>query len=89
MGHDLTTVHLILAKHKALESSLEPLERQLNILTQQGQELADEQIPGYEQIDPRIQQVQERWDQLKQLTHLRRQRLHGATDYYQVLEKNS
>ncbi len=68
---------------------MESLERQLNILLEQGRELSEEEIPGYEQIDPRMQQVMDRWNGLKELADHRRNRLLGATDYYQVQRVNT
>lgn len=41
-------------------------------------------IAGSEQVQPRMDNVREMWAALKKLVDLRKQRLLGAVDYYQV-----
>uniref|UniRef100_A0A914XEU2 Spectrin beta chain n=1 Tax=Plectus sambesii TaxID=2011161 RepID=A0A914XEU2_9BILA len=82
-GRDITSVSLLLAKHKNAENELESLERNMDSLVDQGNDLIKEEIPGSQAIEPRMRAVQEYYDRLRQLAALRRQRLTGGVDYYQ------
>ena len=87
VGHDVQSVQLLLSKHKTVEDQMDSLERQMNGLVGQGHQLVAEGIAGSEQIEPRIQNVQEMWAALKRLVDQRRQRLVGAVDYYQFFSE--
>lgn len=74
----------LLAKHKNAENNLEDLGRTLDDLDDQGAELQRENIPGAENIPPRLQDAREYFNRLKDLAAARRQRLTGGVNYYQV-----
>lgn len=63
---------------------MESIERSMNGVIDQGRELIQEGIPGSEQINEQLGNIEEMWIALKKLADLRKQRLLGAVDYYQV-----
>jgi spectrin beta len=78
-------VSLLLHKHKNAEYQLDSLGRTLDSMIDQGNVLIRENLPGSEAVEPRMRSVQEYYDKLRQLAALRRQRLAGGVDYYQVI----
>lgn len=64
------------------------IERNMNAVIDQGRELIQEGIPGSEQITEQLANIDEMWAALKKLADLRKQRLLGAVDYYQVRESS-
>jgi spectrin beta len=84
IGHDLTTVHLLLSKHKALESEISSHEGQLNSVVSVGQDLVDSQQFGAEKVQERLQEITNLWKNLRDLLHYRKNRLTEAVDYHQV-----
>ena len=83
IGHDLTTVHLLLSKHKTLENDLGSHEPQLMSCVQVGQDLVDQQQFGAEKVEERIQEIMKLWQGLKDMDVYRRNRLTEAVDYHQ------
>ena len=84
IGHDLTTVHLLLSKQKALEAEINSHEPQLQSVVSVGQDLIDQQQFGADKVQTRLQEILSMWQTLKDLTDFRKQRLHQAVDYHQV-----
>jgi len=104
IGHDVTSVHLLLSKHKAsfifsstmcmfmgevrmfqnVEDNMASMERNMKQVIDNGRQLIDEGIPGNEQILSKIAELEDEWDQLRQMADARKQRLIGGVDYYQV-----
>lgn len=62
------------------------MERNMNQVIESGRQLVDEGIPGNEQILGKIAELEDEWDQLKQLANARKLRLIGGVDYYQVID---
>ena len=85
IGHDLTTVHLLLSKHRALENEITSHEGQLNSVVSVGQDLVDSQQFGAEKVQERLQEITNLWKNLRDLLVYRRNRLTEAVDYHQVL----
>lgn len=82
IGHDLTTVNLLISKSKALEEELFAHEPQLAATLAAGQGLITANHFGAEQIQTRIDELNMSWDRLKQLLTLRSNRLAEATHYH-------
>ncbi|KAK6045406.1 spectrin repeat-containing domain protein, partial [Cooperia oncophora] len=82
-GKDIVTVSHLLAKHKNAENNLGEIERQLEQLSKDGDQLLAENIPGSDNIPPRIQDIRDYLKKLRDLANARRQRLAGGLDYYQ------
>ncbi|PIO75508.1 spectrin repeat-containing domain protein [Teladorsagia circumcincta] len=82
-GKDIVTVSHLLAKHKNAENNLSEIERQLEQLSKDGDQLLSEEIPGSDNIPPRIQEIRDYLRKLRDLANARRQRLAGGVDYYQ------
>ncbi|ODM93367.1 Spectrin beta chain, partial [Orchesella cincta] len=83
IGHDLTTVHLLLSKHKALEADIHSHEPQLMSVVSVGQDLIDQQQFGAEKVQERLQEIMNLWQNLKNLSEYRKSRLTEAVDYHQ------
>ncbi|VDM83470.1 unnamed protein product [Strongylus vulgaris] len=83
-GKDIVTVSHLLAKHKNAENNLGDIERQLEALQKDGDQLVSENIPGSDNIPPRIQEIRDYLKKLRDLAAARRERLTGGVDYYQV-----
>ncbi|XP_063228722.1 spectrin beta chain isoform X7 [Bacillus rossius redtenbacheri] len=83
IGHDLTTINLLLSKHKALEGEMSSHEPQLMAVVAVGEELVRRQHFGADRIRDRLQEILGMWDQLLKVAALRRQRLEEAVDYHQ------
>eukprot|EP00095_Tigriopus_kingsejongensis_P000631 maker-scaffold275_size226830-snap-gene-1.25 protein:Tk00631 transcript:maker-scaffold275_size226830-snap-gene-1.25-mRNA-1 annotation:"spectrin beta chain" len=85
IGHDLTTIHLLLSKHKSLETEIRAHENQLQMSIQQGQELIDQGHFGSDKVQTRIDDVMSMWSQLIDLMETRKRRLTEAVDFHQFL----
>ncbi|KAJ8895024.1 hypothetical protein PR048_000333 [Dryococelus australis] len=83
IGHDLTTINLLLSKHKALENEMSSHEPQLMAVVAVGEELVRRQHFGADRIRDRLQEILGMWDQLLKVAALRRQRLEEAVDFHQ------
>ncbi|KFD65474.1 hypothetical protein M514_22400 [Trichuris suis] len=83
VGHDVVSVHLLLAKHKAVEDHLSSLERAKDSVIQTGNALIEENLPGAKEVEAQIEHINTMWTALQQLVDMRKKRLLGAVDYYQ------
>ncbi|XP_071833448.1 spectrin beta chain, non-erythrocytic 1-like isoform X4 [Apostichopus japonicus] len=83
IGHDLTSVNLLLNKHKGQEDEIVGHQAQLESNIQMGEDLITENHPGSPQIKERITDVQDKFGRLKDLAAQRQKRLREAVDLYQ------
>ncbi|KAG0433098.1 hypothetical protein HPB47_020249 [Ixodes persulcatus] len=83
IGHDLTMVHLLISKNKAMEDELAAHEQQLMEVVRAGESLVAEGQPGSERVSQRTAEVLSAWDHLRELQALRAQRLAQALDFHQ------
>ncbi|XP_077537731.1 spectrin beta chain isoform X5 [Haemaphysalis longicornis] len=83
LGHDLTMVHLLISKNKAMEDELAAHEQQLQAVIRSGESLAAEGTPGSERVAERSQEVLAAWDRLRDLQAQRAERLAKALDFHQ------
>ncbi|XP_071480653.1 spectrin beta chain, non-erythrocytic 1-like [Diadema antillarum] len=83
IGHDLTTVKLLLNKHKALEDEISGRHAQLESNIRVGEDLIAEEHFGAPKIQARITEVKEMWQRLQELAAQRKARLLEAVDLYQ------
>uniref|UniRef100_A0ABD2X9X6 Spectrin beta chain n=1 Tax=Trichogramma kaykai TaxID=54128 RepID=A0ABD2X9X6_9HYME len=84
IGHDLTTINLLLSKHKALESEIQSHDPQLMAVAAIGDELVRQQHFGSDKIDERVHDILQMWNHLLDLSAFRRKRLEGAVHYHQL-----
>ncbi|XP_055703671.1 spectrin beta chain isoform X3 [Phlebotomus papatasi] len=84
IGHDLTTIHLLLSKHKALESEIHSHDPQLMSVVSVGDELVRQGHFGADRIKDRLKEILAMWNHLLDLTAYRRKRLEDAVDYFQL-----
>ncbi|KAJ8913948.1 hypothetical protein NQ315_015185 [Exocentrus adspersus] len=84
IGHDLTTVNLLLSKHKILENELAAHESQLEAALGVGEELINGGHFGAEKIQERLNEIRDAWKHLLDLAAYRRKRLEEAVDYHQL-----
>ena len=84
IGHDLTTINLLLSKHKALESEINSHDPQLMSVVAVGDELVRQEHFGADQIKDRLKDILATWNHLLDLTAYRRKRLEDAVDYFQL-----
>ncbi|XP_031340311.1 spectrin beta chain isoform X2 [Photinus pyralis] len=83
IGHDLTTVNLLLSKHKALENEISGHEPQLAQGVAVGEELIGSGHFGAERVQERLKEIQGMWNHLLNLASARRKRLEEAVDFHQ------
>lgn len=84
IGHDLTTVNLLLGKHKALENEIAAHEPQLNDVIAVGEELINSGHFGAEHVQQRLDEIRSAWRHLLDFAAYRRKRLEEAVDYHQL-----
>ncbi|XP_043588838.1 spectrin beta chain isoform X3 [Bombus pyrosoma] len=84
IGHDLTTINLLLSKHKALENEIQSHEPQLMSVAAVGDELVRQKHFGSDRIQERLQEILGMWNHLLDLAAFRRKRLEEAVDYHQL-----
>lgn len=84
VGHDLTTVNLLLSKHKALENEISAHEPQLEAVLGVGDELVSSGHFGAEKVQERLNEIRSAWKHLIDLAAYRRKRLEEAVDYHQL-----
>uniref|UniRef100_A0AC35TJQ1 Spectrin beta chain n=1 Tax=Rhabditophanes sp. KR3021 TaxID=114890 RepID=A0AC35TJQ1_9BILA len=82
-GKDVASVQRHLAKLKNAENNLDALSNNLDDLDRQGTQLQAEQIPGSENIDPKLAAARNHYNALRGLAAQRRDRLTGNVEYYQ------
>ncbi|XP_046383490.1 spectrin beta chain isoform X6 [Ischnura elegans] len=83
IGHDLTTINLLLSKHKALENEISSHESQLMSVVAVGDELVQQGHFGADRIRERLQEILGMWNHLLELAEFRRKRLEEAVDFHQ------
>lgn len=83
LGHDLTSVHLLLNKHKALEDEMTARHSHLQSVIQVGNDLISAGNFGADKIQERIDEINQQWESLIDLAAYRKRRLNEAVDYYQ------
>ena len=84
IGHDLTTINLLLSKHKALEQEIVAHEKTLQESMSPGRELIEQGIWGAEKIQQRLDEVSSNWTKLIEMMNQRKTRLTEAVDFHQV-----
>lgn len=84
LGHDLTSIHLLLTKHKANEDELNARHSHLNSVLQVGLDLIKADNFGSEKIQRRIDEIEDQWKNLMELSNYRKKRLMEAVDFYQL-----
>jgi spectrin beta len=84
IGHDLTTINLLLSKHKALESEINSHENQLMSVVAIGDDLVRQEHFGSSQVKDRLKEILATWNHLLDLTSFRRKRLEDAVEYFQM-----
>lgn len=85
IGHDLTSVHLLLSKHKANEDELQARHSHLQSVIQVGEDLIKAGNLGSDKIQQRINEINNAWDSLLEMSALRKKRLLEALEFYQFL----
>ncbi|XP_023337071.1 spectrin beta chain isoform X7 [Eurytemora carolleeae] len=83
IGHDLTTINLLLSKHKTLETEILGHESALQVSISGGDELIEQGHFGSAKIQERIQDVTSRWSELIALMDARKKRLTDGVDFHQ------
>ncbi|XP_048483411.1 spectrin beta chain isoform X1 [Plutella xylostella] len=84
IGHDLTTVYLLISKHKALEADAQAHEPQLMGVAAVGDELVSQGHFGADRIQDRLRDILSQWNHLLDLVSLRKNRLDAAVRYHQL-----
>uniref|UniRef100_A0A336LM29 Spectrin beta chain n=1 Tax=Culicoides sonorensis TaxID=179676 RepID=A0A336LM29_CULSO len=84
IGHDLTTIHLLLSKHKALESEIHSHDPQLMSVVAIGDDLVRQGHFGADRIKERLQEILASWNGLLDSAAYRRKRLEDAVEYHQL-----
>ncbi|GBP22289.1 Spectrin beta chain [Eumeta japonica] len=84
IGHDLTTVYLLISKHKALEGDVLAHEPQLMAVAAVGDELVSQGHFGADRIQDRLRDILSQWNHLLDLVSLRKNRLEAAVRYHQL-----
>ncbi|KAJ8308165.1 hypothetical protein KUTeg_013039 [Tegillarca granosa] len=83
LGHDLTSVHLLLNKQKAMEDEMTARHSHLQSVLQIGNDLISAGNFGADRIQGRIDEINQQWDSLIDLAAYRKKRLNEAVDFYQ------
>nr|CAB3266546.1 spectrin beta chain, non-erythrocytic 1-like [Phallusia mammillata] len=82
-GRDLTSVHSLLTKQKALEDEMNGRKTMLTNTVAVGEQLIEQKHFASDDISSRISETHEEWNNLEKLTADRRGRLQDAKDLYQ------
>ncbi len=85
IGHDLTTIHLLLSKHKSVETEIKGHESTLQLSIDHGERLIQQGHFGADKVRQRLDELQEMWRRLNELSDQRRRRLTEAVDFHQFL----
>lgn len=83
IGHDLSTVHMLIGKNKTLEDEMASHEPQTMEVLKSGEELSKSGHPNSADIQNRMNQIEAAWDRLKELQAVRTMRLNEAIDFHQ------
>ncbi|KAH0615580.1 hypothetical protein JD844_005026 [Phrynosoma platyrhinos] len=84
-GRDLTGVQNLRKKHKRLEAELAAHEPAIQGVLDTGKKLSDDNTIGKEEIQQRLSQFVEHWQELKKLAAARGQRLEESLEYQQFV----
>ncbi|XP_022415241.2 spectrin alpha chain, erythrocytic 1 isoform X1 [Delphinapterus leucas] len=85
-GRDLQGVQNLLKKHKRLEGELVAHEPIIQNVLDMAERLGDKAAVGREEIQERLDQFVQHWDQLKELTKARGIRLGESLEYLEFME---
>lgn len=85
LGHDLSSVGRLLRKHKALEKECQVHRDVLKQRFEDGDNLINENNLGADKIRQCIDEMNQLWDQLVDLTTLRKQRLIESQESFQLM----
>ncbi|XP_032508870.1 spectrin alpha chain, erythrocytic 1 isoform X1 [Phocoena sinus] len=85
-GRDLQGVQNLLKKHKRLEGELVTHEPIIQNVLDMAERLGDKAAVGREEIQERLNQFVQHWDQLKELTKARGIRLGESLEYLEFME---
>ncbi len=85
IGHDLTTIHLLLSKHKSVETEIRGHESTLQLSIDHGERLIQQGHFGADKVRQRLDELLEMWRRLNDLSEQRRRRLTEAVDFHQFL----
>ncbi len=83
IGHDLTTVSLLISKNRALEDEIAAHYQQLTNAANTWYDFANSGHYGSEEIKRRTNEILATWDNLKELQGLRNIALREGNDYHQ------
>jgi len=83
LGHDLTSIGLLQAKHRTMEDELSSRHAHLNEELQVGRNLIAAKNFGAPKIAERIEDIEEKWKSLQALSDYRRKRIAETVDFYQ------
>ncbi|XP_059173308.1 spectrin beta chain-like isoform X3 [Physella acuta] len=83
LGHDLTSVNLLLSKHKAMEDEMKHRHTHLQEVQAASNELIEAGNFGADQIEQRNNEISSQWESLIELATYRKKRLNEAVDFYQ------
>ena len=83
LGHDLTSIGLLQAKHRTTEDELSSRHAHLNEELQVGRNLIAAKNFGAPKIAERIEDIEEKWKSLQALCDYRRKRIAETVDFYQ------
>ena len=83
LGHDLTSIGLLQAKHRTMEDELASRHAHLNEELQVGRNLIAAKNFGAPKIAERIEDIEEKWKSLQALSDYRRKRIAETVDFYQ------
>ncbi|CAG5119810.1 unnamed protein product, partial [Candidula unifasciata] len=83
LGHDLTSVNLLLTKHKAMEDEMAHRHTHLQEVQAASNELIAAGNFGADQIEQRNKEISAQWESLIDLATYRKKRLNEAVDFYQ------
>merc|ERR1719220_2796359 len=86
-GRDLTGLLHLLKKHKRFESELGSHEPAIQQVQEAGAHLIDSSTLGGAEIEQRLQQLTDVWQELKQMAHQRGRKLEESITYQQFLAK--
>ncbi|KAL7978493.1 hypothetical protein Chor_004310 [Crotalus horridus] len=84
-GRDLTGVQNLRKKHKRLEAELAAHEPTIQGVLDTGKKLSDDNTIGKDEIQQRLAQFVEHWQELKRLAAARGQRLEESLEYQQFV----
>ncbi|BFZ11613.1 hypothetical protein BsWGS_14652 [Bradybaena similaris] len=83
LGHDLTSVNLLLTKHRAMEDEMTHHHTHLQEVQATSNELVESGNFGTDQIIQRNNEISSQWESLIDLATYRKKRLNEAVDFYQ------